>query len=364
MIYSMATLPDTLQLASIEPSLQHWLHGSLRRQPAIVTSSESLSYGQLLSAAMRFGRHLQPRIGSVENPRIALLLDPTVISMAAFWGTLLASGGHSIGLFNAYMALPKLKRLLRLFSPDVLCAPAAATDRIREIETAIPLLEAEIAEPFSDDGVSSIDIDPANLVLFTSGSEGAPKGVRHSLRTLFPALRNQAEAMGMQSGQKQLLSTSPTHVIGLLGVLRSPFLQTTLCIGNAKELSDTVQLVRRESIDHAHTVPTWWRAFLREWDRDHGGPLPFRSVLLSGEPVYQSDYSRAAKLLSPECRFIAGLGATEAPTFCFQNYASLGSEVSDPVPVGQPAATRKNSSGESLRNDRSCWRNRGGRRLG
>lgn len=341
----MATLPDTFELPCVEPSLQRWLDGSSRRRPAIVTSSESISYGQLLSGVTRFGRYLQPRTGSVENARIALLLDPTVVSIAAFWGTLLASGNHSIGLFNAYMALPKLKRLLRLFNPHVLCAPAGAVDRIREIETAIPLLEAERAQPFSGNDVSSIDVDPAvwdrNLVLFTSGSEGAPKGVRHSLRTLFPALRNQAEAMGMRSGQKQLLSTSPTHVIGLLGVLRTPFLQAALCIGNAKDLSDTVRLVQRESVDHVHTVPTWLRAFLREWDRDHAGPLPFRSVLLSGEPVYQSDYSRAAKSLSPECRFIVGLGATEVPTFCFQNYAGLHSEGSDVVPVGRPAADRK-----------------------
>src|SRR6185503_16759323 len=103
MICSMATLPDTFELPGIEPSLQRWLDGSSRRRPAIVTSSESISYGQLLSGDTCFGRHLQPRTGSVENARIAVLLDSTVVSIAAFWGTLLASGNHSIGLYNAYM---------------------------------------------------------------------------------------------------------------------------------------------------------------------------------------------------------------------------------------------------------------------
>jgi amino acid adenylation domain-containing protein len=324
MISAIVNPVTTFESLRVEGLLAQWMDGPFRDQPAIVTSSESISYRQLASDAIHFATRLQELVGSVDNPRVALMLDSTVASLVALWGTLLAPESYTIGLFSADMADARLEQLLRLFNPDAVSAP----NELRLCDRRSGRIDA---------GAGARD---NLLVLFTSGSEGAPKGVRHSLRTLFPAIRNQATAMGLVSGQKQLLSTSPAHVIGLLGVLRTHLLAATLCIGAGPDLAATVRLVRQEGIHHLHTVPTWLRAFLREWGRAGGGALPFRSVLLSGETVYQSDYAQAVKFLTPECRFVVGLGATEVPTFCFQEWAGQRSEGESPIPVGQAAAGR------------------------
>ena len=344
MISAIDNPPIALEFHHIEALLLRWVDGPFQDQPAIVTLSESITYRRLACEAMCFGQHLQERTGSHESLRVALMLDSTVASLVSLWGALLAPGNSSIGLFSADTAASKLEQMFRQFNPDVVTAGNELLDRLPNSYSKLPFLKTSGADRVYKNRSGWVDTLPAirdkRLVLFTSGSEGAPKGVRHSLRTLFPALRNQAAAMGLDYGQKQLLSTSPAHVIGLLGVLRAHLLQATLCIGGGPDLAATVRFIRQQAIDHVHSVPTWLRAFLREWARAGGGPLPFRSVLLSGETVYQSDYAEAIKFLTSECRFIVGLGATEVPTYCFQTWTGQLPEAETVIPVGQAAAGR------------------------
>jgi acyl-CoA synthetase (AMP-forming)/AMP-acid ligase II len=82
---------STFESLDLETSLQRWLDGPFRDQPAIVSWSGSISYRRMASDAMRFGHRLQKRIASLENPRVALLLDSTTASVVALWGALLAT---------------------------------------------------------------------------------------------------------------------------------------------------------------------------------------------------------------------------------------------------------------------------------
>jgi hypothetical protein len=89
----------------LEALLLQWMDGPFRDQPAIVTSSGSISYRRLASDAVSFGRRLQERTGSLENPRVALMLDSTVASLVALWGALLAPENYSIGLLIDNLSL-------------------------------------------------------------------------------------------------------------------------------------------------------------------------------------------------------------------------------------------------------------------
>lgn len=293
-----------------------------------------MTFRQLACGAQRCGLELR------EHARPAIVLDASMGSLTAVLGALLAPGRREIGVFDAAMSRQRLDRLLGHFNPDAVIGPAEVLARLDGARPHVPL--PETIAPSRDVDVRPVEASAWDnvLVLFTSGSEGGPKGVRHSLRTLVPALRNQAAAMDLRDGHTQLLTTSPAHVIGLLGLLRSLFFETTLCLGGGSDVAETVELVRRECVDHLHTVPTWWRAFLREWRRSGEEVLPFHSVLLSGEPVRARDYSATVGLLASQSRFIVGLGATEAPTFCFEHWTGPELEGEATIPVGRAAAGR------------------------
>ncbi len=257
---------------------------------------------------------------SLRAQRVALILDSSQASLRLLHAALFAPDVETIAVIAAEAASIRRERLLDAFRPDLTLG--ASSDDAAHPE----------ADPES--------IRNKRLILFTSGSQGEPKGVRHSFQTLLPAIRNQAAAMGLTTGEKQLLTTSPAHIIGLLGVLRAHVFSTPLYTPNPRDLPAIAQLIRREGIEHLHTVPTWLRAFLREWRNSGGGTLPFRSILLSGEPVFQRDYTDAAEYLAPVCRFIVGLGSTEVPTFCFQTWNSLDGDPAAVIPVGHAAADR------------------------
>ena len=177
---------------------------------AFVDPDRSLTYGDLQARSYRFANALRA-LGLRHEDRVALLLHDTVDYPVAFWGALRA-GNVAIPL-NTFLTVPQYAYILAdaRVSALVVAAPLAQAiwpilgelphlktiilvgaiedDRAmfpgREVHLFEELIAQAGEEPFTADTLS----DEVAFWLYTSGSTGAPKGVKHVHSSLMATAR-------------------------------------------------------------------------------------------------------------------------------------------------------------------------------
>ena len=172
----------------------------LRNKLAFVDPDRSLTYGNLQERSIRFADALR-KLGVERENRVALLLNDTVDYPVAFWGTI-RSGAIVIPL-NTYLNTPQYAYILADCRATALVVSASLAQTIWPIVDKFPCLKTVIlvgatkddktanpdrnvhefegiiagadATPFIADTVC----DEVAFWLYTSGSTGDPKGVKH-----------------------------------------------------------------------------------------------------------------------------------------------------------------------------------------
>jgi o-succinylbenzoate---CoA ligase len=231
--------------------VEPWLERAAALRPervAVEAPDGTRTYRELLDAARVVAAALAAR-GVRRGDRVALALSPGAAFVEALHGCLLAGAA----------AMPVDPRLSD--AERAVLARGAATTIDGPLEPAPPLSPAAVP-----------DLDDAALVVHTSGTTGAARGVILSLGNVQASAFGSAVALGLDPGERWLCPLPLSHVGGLMVLLRSAIYATTAVLGPPQTRDVTL----------ASLVPTQLARLL---EAGTAPPHGLRAVLLGGAPA-------------------------------------------------------------------------------
>lgn len=177
------------------------------------------------------------------------------------------------------------------------------------------LLESASPEPRRAIGDYPFVEDDNNVLFYTSGTTGPPKGVMLTHRNLF------LHALSVIAGYRFYETTVQMHMIPLFHVngWGTPHFLTarggTHVMLRKFDPVAALELIEKERVTHFFTVPTMLLAILDHPDFSSYDLSSLRDVTSSGAPPPSGMFPKAEKAFGPHCRVHNGFGLTETSPF-------------------------------------------------
>jgi len=133
------------------------------------------------------------------------------------------------------------------------------------------------------DASSAPDAPPAErpLLVLTTGTTGAPRGVRHDWTRLLRSTNRIAPARG----QRWLLAYGLHQFAGLQILLHVYASGATLVAPAPRRPREGLAAMRNHGVTHASATPTYWRFLLAELRVDGGAVPRLEQITLGGEAI-------------------------------------------------------------------------------
>ncbi len=276
---------------------------------AIQSEGVSLTYAELFRAAGAAARDLS-RSG---HPRLAMLDT----SSLAFPIGLFASAWAGVPFvpLNYRLTGAELDRLLAEVSPcQLVIEPDRAKAFAELAECRVLARDAFLGVARAGDpGESDWDVDPDAIavLLFTSGTTGAPKAAVLRHKHLVSYILGSVEFGAAGDEDATLVSVPPYHVAGIAAIASSVYAGRRIVQLPNFSAAGWVELARKERITSAFVVPTMLARIVEQLSVEGGSPLPdLRAISYGGGRMPLEVIERAMQFL-PGCDFTNAYGLTE-----------------------------------------------------
>tara|TARA_X000000368_G_scaffold260645_2_gene206161 strand:- start:2995 stop:4503 length:1509 start_codon:yes stop_codon:yes gene_type:complete len=157
----------------------------------------------------------------------------------------------------------------------------------------------------------NMDPDEIAILLFTSGTTGAPKAAVLRQTHLVSYILGSVEFMGAADNEASLVSVPPYHVAGIAAMCSSVYSGRRIVQLPTFDPEDWVNLVINEEITHAMVVPTMLARIVEYLDNDSSIKITsLRALSYGGGKMPRPVIERALTLL-PDTNFVNAYGLTE-----------------------------------------------------
>jgi non-ribosomal peptide synthetase component F len=247
----------------------------------------TLTYAELDAWANRIARGIRDRCGEGEGG-VALLFDHDAVVISAMLGALKA-GTYYVALDPAYPR-PRLEQTLQDSEVGLVLTDCRNLELARTL--AGPLQVVDEAPATADQALPSRSGpgDDFALLLYTSGSTGAPKGIVQSHRNVLHDTMHYTNRGRLTHEDRFLLISSVSFAASVRTIY------TALLNGaslhpfdvNTEGFPRLAQWMREQAITIYRSVPTVFRYFASTLTGDDQFPA-LRLLYLGGEPVSRTD---------------------------------------------------------------------------
>lgn len=196
----------------------------------------------------------------------------------------------------------------------VVCNPETAlaigdVDRFHKIEREAFL--DHVGSRDSHEPAWNMDPEEIAILLYTSGTTGAPKAAVLRHKHLVSYILGSVEFMGAGEDEATLVSVPPYHVAGMAAICSSIYAGRRIVQLANFDADNWIDLARNEGVTHAMVVPTMLARIVERLDaRDEGGLPDLRALSYGGGKMPRPVIERALELL-PTTNFVNAYGLTE-----------------------------------------------------
>ncbi|MEU3895243.1 amino acid adenylation domain-containing protein [Streptomyces sp. NPDC045251] len=301
---------------------------------AVVYGDQRVSYGELDRRSERLAQSLRRR-GVLPGGVVMVHLERSVDLIVSFLATLKAGA--------MYLPVePGTPRHRLLSCAEEACCTAVLTRRgtVDLFAGSSAAVVAVQGDPADEDPASpvpsAVDGTDGAYIIYTSGSSGAPKGVRVDHAPLARLCEEINTRYGIGPGDRVLQMAAVSFDTSIEQIL------VTLLHGAALVLpdqlwapSDFADRLTAHGVTVMDLTPSYWRAFLSELERAPADPA-IRLTIVGGSAVHAEDCRRALRLM-PRSRLVNAYGLTETTiTSCTMEVTPETVPEHGPVPVGRP----------------------------
>ncbi|MCH5675615.1 class I adenylate-forming enzyme family protein [Streptomyces gilvus] len=286
---------------------------------AVGSLEGGITYAQLLDQARRTASYVRTAsVGETPVGRLAMVdLNSDTLPVLLFGASF---AGVPFVPMNYRLADDKLRELVARNAPALLVVDPPVAERIGDAhglrvltrsEFGDQLAELPAAQEPADDAAGDEDVEESIAVLlFTSGTTGAPKAAVLRNRHLASYILSTAEFGAAGEHEATLVSVPPYHIAGVSAILSAVYSGRRLVYLPAFKAGEWVRTARDERITHAMVVPTMLGRILDVLEAD-GTTLPaLTNLSCGGGPMPVAVIERALRLL-PHVDFVNAYGLTE-----------------------------------------------------
>ncbi|NLU61912.1 long-chain fatty acid--CoA ligase [Rhodococcus sp. HNM0563] len=223
-----------------------------------------------------------------------------------------AKAGIPIAPLNYRLATEQLRDLVAQLERPLIVADPAYKDKLEgaagHLLTTDEFFDAARAAGPSDH--LPADDDATAVVLFTSGTTSAPKGVLLRHHHLTSYLFNTVEFGSAGEEQATLISTPPYHIAGMGAVLSNIYAGRRMVYLPDFTPQHWLDLVREEAVTSAMVVPTMLARVVDHLGGESAGAPKLASLAYGGARMAQPVLERAL-VAFPDTGFVNAYGLTE-----------------------------------------------------
>ena len=161
---------------------------------------------------------------------------------------------------------------------------------------------------------AAADPNAVKLVLYTSGTTGAPKGVLHSHNTIMSEIDAVIRFWGIDERDVVLMPSPVTHITGYLYALELAFAAgVKVVLMERWDAAAAVDLIARHGVSFSVGATPFLKELVAAVETRATALPSLRRFMSGGAPVPPEVVQRAARVLT-DCLTFRVYGSTEAPT--------------------------------------------------
>jgi len=319
------------------------MHDALHRaaaqygdRDAVLAGDDRWSFRRLDDASTEFSRHLRSR-GVRRGDRVAMMTSNRPEFVVAIHG-ISQIGAAAVLLSPAWKAV-EATHALELTGPVHAVADGPAVDllvgllgkgRVTDLDHPIPTDVADTGSSEASAPEAAITEGDEVVLVFSSGTTGLPKAVRHTHHSMGCATADWCVTLGLGPDDRFQVATPPSHILGLLNLLAAASAGATVRLHRRFDLDEVLRRIEDERMTLEMAVAPIALAMANHPDLERYDLSSLRYIMWGATPVSE----HVARIVTERTgvRWLPAYGASEVPVIACN-------------PVEDPGSWRLDSAG-------------------